>query len=237
MKTSKNSDIKHAAPTGFTLVELLVVITIIVILAAVTFVFASRAKVVASKSTAISQMRNIGVAVAVWSADQSSTEPFYFANGTATYPSEAGGGTSVFTPGNPAMVLYNRNSPESGYITDRSYFFSPLVKYTVPDIKTYDPSKANAKAIWGTYAWVHPFVEVAKRSGRQMNAIQNNQGQEVESPINPAIAGRFVMMESYDDNNYPPKYGKKIYNALMIDGSVQYIADTPSGLSKWRRGQ
>lgn len=219
------------------MVELLVVITIIVVLVAVSFAFVSRAKVSAARSTAISQMRNIGVGVALWSADQSSTEPFYFANGTATYPSESGGGSSPFTPGNPAMALYNKTSPESGYVTDRSLFFSPLVKCKVPDIKTYDPSKASAKEVWGTYTWVHPFVEIANRTSRQTNVIQNNQGQEVESPINPSIAGRFMMTETYDDANYPPKYGKKIYNALMIDGAVQFVADTPSGLTKWRRGQ
>lgn len=237
MKIYQKPKANHATRTGFTLVELLVVITIIVVLAAISFVFASRAKVSAARSTAIGQMRNIGIGVALWSADQSTAEPFFFANGTATYPSESGGGSSAFTPGNPAMALYNKASPESGYITDRSLFFSPLVKCKVPDINTYDPSKANAKDVWGTYTWVHPFVEIAKRSGRQASVIQNNQGQEVESPINPAIAGRFMMTETYDDANYPPKYGKKIYNALMIDGSVQFVADSPAGLTKWRRGQ
>lgn len=214
----------------------MVVITIIAALAAITFVVASRAKLSATRTTAIGQMRNIGMGAAVWSADQSSTEPFYFANGTATYPGESGGGSSPFTPANPAAVLYNKNSPESGYVSDPSLFFSPLVKYAVPDKQTYDPTKANSKAIWGTYSWVHPFVEISKRSARQASVIQNNNGQEVESPVGPAIAGRFIMCESYDDIAYPPKFGKKIYNALMIDGSVQHVADSAEGLSKWRKG-
>lgn len=236
MRTLDYSRTKSRRLLGFTLVELLVVITIIVVLAGITFVVSSRAKLSASKSTAISQMRNIGIGVALWSADQGSTEPFYFANGTATYPAESGGGVNSFAPGNPAMALYNKDAPEAGYTTDRTLFFSPLVKYDIPDQKTYDPGKANTKAIWGTYTWVHPFVEISKRSGRQVNSIQNNQGQEVEFPINPAIAGRFLMTETYDDVNYAPKFGKKIYNALMIDGSVQHVADSPNGLSKWRKG-
>ncbi len=182
-------------------------------------------------------MRNIGAATALWSADHGTVEPFYFANGSGTYPNESGGGSSPFAPGNPAMALYNKESPESGYVTDRSLFFSPLVKYKVPSFDAYNPSNASTTAIWGTYAWVHPFVESSKRSGRQINSIQNNQGQEVESPINPGIAGRFMMSEAYDDANFPPKYGKKIYNALMIDGSVQYVADLQEGLSKWRKGK
>ena len=222
---------------GFTLVELLVVITIIIVLAAISFVVASRAKVSAAKVTAVSQMRNIGAATALWSADHASVEPFYFANGTGTYPNESGGGASPFAPGNPAMALYNAESPDSGYITDRSVFFSPLVDYKTPSLDSYDPANASSKAIWGTYAWVHPFVEVSKRSGRQITSISSNQGQEVESPINPAIAGRFMMSESYNDADYPPKFDKKIFHALMTDGSVQHVADSPQGLSNWRKGR
>ena len=237
MKTPALSKSGKERQPGFTLVELLVVVTIIIVLAALSFMLSSRSKWSAAKVAAINQMRNIGVAATSWGADQGVFEPFYFANGTGTYPSESGGGSSVFAPGNPAMALYNKDSPSSGYITDRSIFFSPLVKYKVPPLATYNPSKASATAIWGTYAWVHPFVESSKRTGRQLSAISNNQGQEVESPINPGIEGRFVMSESYDDANFPPKFGKKIYNALMIDGSVQYVADSPEGLSKWRKGK
>ncbi len=118
MKTNIDSRPPYAARPGFTLVELLVTITIIVALAAITYFVASRARLSATRTAAISQMRNIGVGVSVWSADQSSTEPFYFANGTATYPTESGGGTSPFTPANPAAVLYNKESPESGYGSD-----------------------------------------------------------------------------------------------------------------------
>lgn len=222
---------------GFTLVEMLVVITIIVVLAALSFVISSRTKLSAAKVTGMNQMRNIGTGAAMWAADNASVEPFYFANGTGTYPYESGGGSSAFAPGNPAMALYKKDDPESGYITDRSLFFSPLAKYEVPSEDIYDPSKASATAIWGTYAWVHPFVESSKRSGRQITAIQNNQGQEVESPINQGIAGRYLMSESYDDVNFPPKFGKKIFHALMIDGSVKHVADSQEGLSRWRKGQ
>lgn len=237
MKITQFLRAKKKRPFGFTLVELLVVITIIVVLAAISFVVSSRTKVSAAKVNAVNQMRNLGTAAAMWAADQGSIEPFYFANGTGTYPYESGGGSSPFAPGNPAMALYNKESPESGYVTDRSLFFSPLAKYDIPSLEDYDPSKASSTDIWGTYAWVHPFVESSKRSGRQLNSIQNNQGQEVESPINPGIAGRFLMTESYDDANFPPKYGKKIFHALMIDGSVQFVADSPEGLSRWRKGK
>lgn len=74
--------------SGFTLVELLVVIVIVVSLASLVFILMQKANLSAAKARGIGQMRNIGVAAASWAADNGRLEPFYYANGSGDYPQE-----------------------------------------------------------------------------------------------------------------------------------------------------
>jgi prepilin-type N-terminal cleavage/methylation domain-containing protein len=56
-------------PSGFTLIELLVVIAVIAILAAILFPVFAKARASARKTTAISNLKQIGAAVAMYTAD------------------------------------------------------------------------------------------------------------------------------------------------------------------------
>ena len=217
--------------SGFTLVEMLVVITIIVVLAAISFTAFSHAKLAAAKTTGMTQMRNIGVAVAVYASDNSLTDFFYYTNGTGDYYNERGNG-SKFNPGNPAQALYNVQSPESGYIQDFSVFFSPLAKFKLPAKKDYDPTKASESKPWGTYAWFYPYARKEKLTGPQVAHVSF----PIETAINPAIEGRYMMSEAYPAA-MGPKFAKPIYHALMNDGSVQYIGDSSAVYNKWKTGQ
>ena len=60
---------------GFTLIELLVVITIIAILAAILFPVFSQAKEAAKKATCISNMHQVGLAVAIYRNDYDGVNP------------------------------------------------------------------------------------------------------------------------------------------------------------------
>lgn len=219
--------------SGFTLVELLVVITIIIVLAALTFSVTSKIRVAAAKTKSINQMRNIHVAVASYTADNSMIDAFYVSSPLADFWSESGNG-SKYAPGNPAIALYNAEAPESGYIQDHTIFFSPLVDYPVPDKKIYNPANASSSMAWGTYAWYYPFASQAKLVGPQVgNAKAVDPGL-----INKAIEGRYMMSESYPSvAGSSPKFGKKIYHALMNDGSIQYVADNIVAYEKWRQGK
>jgi prepilin-type N-terminal cleavage/methylation domain-containing protein len=212
---------------GFSLTELLVVIVIIVTLAALSFVGVNRGRLAAAKANTASQMRQVGIAVTLWAGEKNNGEPFYSANGTGTYSHERiPGAIPLLAPGNPAMALFNKDDPSSGYMTDYTQFFSPLIKRAAPNLKSYDPAKADATNPWGTYAWFHPMVPLSQRTERQKNAMMNSN----ISTVGSAAMGRLLMATDY--TNSPPKWGE-IYFALMIDGSVREVAQNKTGWDKW----
>src|SRR6478735_4043026 len=60
-------------PRGFTLIELLVVIAIIAILAAILFPVFAQAREAARQSTCISNLKQLGTALSMYSSDYDST--------------------------------------------------------------------------------------------------------------------------------------------------------------------
>ncbi len=214
--------------SGFTLVELLVVIVIVATLVALVFTVTQRAKLGAAKVKAITQMRNIGVGAASWATDNSRSEPFYYSNGTGDYPQEFTGNGTKSTPGNPAIALYNTADPDSGYVQNPSDFFSPLAKAVAPSRKDYDPKKVSGTNPWGTYAWYFPFVSAANHS--RYPEI----GNVLPPKVNERVSGRLMMCESYLYST--PKFDKPTYNALMSDGSISQVAESDDAFSKWKTG-
>lgn len=218
--------------TGFTLVELLVVITIIIVLAALTFSITSRMRLTAAKSRSISNLRNISMGIISWMADNSTSEPFYVASGTGDYPHESGSGKG-FKPGNPASALYNRDNPSAGYVQDFTMFFSPLAELPsgLPKEANYNPSVATNSRPWGTFWYLYPHVTAPNRTARQ---TANNVGTVDSSRT--SIDGKLVMTEFYEGSWVTPKFGKEIHHALLSDWSVQYVADSNARFNQWKRG-
>jgi prepilin-type N-terminal cleavage/methylation domain-containing protein len=229
---SKNYTRRHKARrrTGFTLVELLVVITIIIVLAALTFSLTGRIRLSAAKSKSISQMRNISVGIASWMGDNSSPEPFFVSNGTGDYPHESTR-FSNFRPGNPARALYNKDDPTSGYVQDFTIFFSPLaaVPSGIPSQADYDPTAATNARPWGTFWYLYPHVTAANRTARQE---ANNVG--VVGTSRRSIDGKLVMTEFYEGDWVTTRFGKEIHHALLSDWSIQYVADSNSRFNQWK---
>lgn len=221
---------------GFTLVELLIVILIVVTLAVLVFTTTQKVKLNAAKVNGVRQMRNIGVAAAVCAADNSRTEPFYHSNGTVDNPNEclqSFFGNSKITPGNPGMALYNTADPDSGYVQNPADFFSPLVKATIPTRVNYNPKNASNTNPWGTYAWYYPFV--SKADSGLYPSIDGKMN--FPAKVNPNASGRLMMCENYDSAfNFTPRFGKTIYNALMSDGSVRQVAESDDAFTKWKNG-
>jgi len=230
MKT-QSRDRWRSFRAGFTLVELLVVIAIIAVLAVFSLSAVSRMKLSAAKTQEISKMRDIGAATAVWSADNLTSEPFYFANGTSSWPDEVGNNPNKWAAANPGSALYNTSNPSSGYLQSPAAFFSPLTAAKAPSQKDYDPTK---KAPWGTFAWRYPWIMSENRTSKQKQYIMTDSGQEPETwKLPPSLEGRIVMHTSYT-TTVTPKFGKEIYHVLMTDNSVQYAADNKAAFDRYR---
>jgi len=215
---------------GFTLMELLVVITIIIVLALVGMGLVSNSKKGANKAKATSQMRDLGVSVALWAAEKNNNEPMYFRDGSGDSSSEA---TPPLTntglcAGNPAMLLYDKNNPEQGYVQNHAVFFSPIHKYTVPAREKYDPSKASPSSLWGTYMWVFPSVPDGDRTPRQVAAMRNSSFAAVGQ-------GAYNQVLMFDDYSVAKALYPKTYFALFRDGAVRQVA--PNGdIWGWFKG-
>jgi len=208
---------------GFTLVELLVVIIIIAVLASLVFVVAQRGMASANKSRTVSQMREIGVAVATWASENNNNEPMYFRDGSGDSSSEATPALSVsdrtVCAGNPAILLYNKTSPQDGYLQKPGAFFAATQTFKVPEDKDYDPSKASPTNPWGSFMWVYPSVPADERSGRQKSIMRSSS----YATVGREAYGNLLMFNDY--STAKRKFPKdKSYFALFRDGSVRNVA-------------
>lgn len=214
---------------GFTLVELLVVITIIVVLAALSMVGVSRMRLSAAKAGTTSQLRQIAVAVTLWGTEKNNGEPFYAANGTGTFPAEGSPGSNpILAPSNPGTALFNRDSPDDGYLTDHTLLFAPLAKYKIPERTEYRPDQTSATKLWGTYGYYYPSNVWAKLTPRQTTAIGGNWAIR---EISPDAAGKLLLATDY--SLAKPAHSKQAYMALFVDGSVRDVANDQKGWERW----
>jgi prepilin-type N-terminal cleavage/methylation domain-containing protein len=212
--------------SGFTLVELLVVITIVVVLTSLVFVGAQRGMASANKSRTVSQMREVGVAVATWAAENNNNEPMYFRDGSGDSSAEATPALSVadrkICAGNPAILLYNRDNPSEGYLQKPAAFFAATQTYNVPSEKDYDPSKASSGKLWGSFMWVYPSVPADDRTDRQKAIMRSSS----YTAVGRQAYNNCLMFNDYSfaKRKYPKD---KSYYALFRDTSVRNVA--PSG--------
>ena len=215
---------------GFTLVELLVVIVIIVSLAFLVSIGTRKAMAGAHQSRNVNQMRDIGAAVALWASEHNNNEPMYFANGTGDYGEEGAmsGKNPLLSPGNPAKLLYKKGDPSASYVQDHSVFFSSLGTYEIPEIGNYDPQLTSSNKPWGSFAWLYPST--TRPTPRQLSAM----GGFSNTKIGREAYENVIMANDYR-GVIKPRY-KPYYHALFRDGSVRYIGDSASKWTAWLRG-
>ncbi|MEX1048903.1 MAG: prepilin-type N-terminal cleavage/methylation domain-containing protein [Akkermansiaceae bacterium] len=212
---------------GFTIVELLVTISIITVLAVLSVMGVGRLKLAAAKSTSASQMRQMSVAIHLWMGDKSLNEPMYFGNGTGDYGHEsAPGANSALAPGNPARVLFDRTDPNNSYLTDHALFFTPLSKARPPERHNYAPDQAISTKLWGTYAYYYPLATSGEMTTRQRDSI----GAVATRKTGVYARGKLLLATDYE-NSVP--IWEPYYMALMIDGSVKEVAKTRAAWRKW----
>jgi len=203
--------------SGFTLMEVLVTITIIIVLAALSIISITRMRFSAAKAITINQMRQVGVAALTWGTEKNNGEPFYVSNGSGDYCDESiPGPKPELAPGNPASLLYNPEEPEQGYASDYSIFFSPLVKTTAPERKDYKPKEAQTGKPWGTFVWYFPFstnktAKQSSASGQWLGAVR----------VHAGLENKLMMMTDYSRGE---AVWEKLYLALLVDGTVRALS-------------
>jgi prepilin-type N-terminal cleavage/methylation domain-containing protein len=116
--------IRHRADAGFTLIELMIVIAVIMILAAIILPQFAVARERARKASCVSNQRDLETAVSMWATDN--PMPVYvggkFSASTPGYNllTGAGGGTAY----TPAAVFIEPDDPAAGNQTGQDYYIS-----------------------------------------------------------------------------------------------------------------
>jgi type II secretory pathway pseudopilin PulG len=204
--------------SGFTLMEVLITITIIITIAALSMIGVNRMRFSAAQATSINQMRQVGTAVLTWGAEKNNGEPFYVSNGSGDYCDESAPGPNpALAPGNPAKLLFNTQNPDEGYTTDYGLFYSALVKMPSPELKDYKPAEVGVGKSWGTYVWYYPFStsltsKQSSASGQWLGGVR----------VRKNLENKLVMMTDYSRGE--PAW-EKLYLALLVDGTVRALTN------------
>jgi len=145
-----NSGFKALCGGGFTLIELLVVIAIVAILAAILFPVFSRARENARKTTCVSNLRQLGLALHMYAQDWDGVYPLdkYI--------------------GNSDERLWRLVQPIYPYVRNRHIFYCPSAPVGASVDPTIVDSDANWSQGWITYLYFSWYAPDPKRPMHQV---------------------------------------------------------------------
>jgi len=210
---------------GFTLIEILIVVTIIAVLAAITFSTSSRMIAAAKNTTSMSNLRSIGVGLTVASSDNSGVYPYGIADWyaktwwddvTATQGRKTSWGEKAGESFQSPLRIIKRNG---GYPT---YGGNPLILVDGPNGKRTPPRVAQ----------INRPEEVIIVTDATQNGGKGDWGEAATMVLwgipgldwgqSESNANRYIGTGSNEDNGSASiryRY-KDSANCLFIDGSV-----------------
>lgn len=154
---------------GFTLIELLVVIAIIAILAAILFPVFAQAREAARATSCLSNLRQIGTSIRMYSSDYDEWFPTGTYNGPrnwevnpdATGP-DCGSGWAGFNPGDGGPAFTGCSYGTEFYRTLMSVQLGPYIKnknvWYCPSDKARAPTQSNISQGLQSYQWFPNWV-------------------------------------------------------------------------------
>lgn len=219
----------HHFKAAFTLVELLVVITIIAVLAALLFSLASRMRNKASSAISVSNLRQIGVAIVTYASDNNSTLPGpTLSDNFPRYQNNA-------VSGQLAWLLKDVLPPEPQPDNPQPrMFYTSALDYPAAKADVKNP-KSNNKPTY--YVYLGRTDALTKATFWPLGNYNPNSGGEKTPPMTMGqlaakdTRGKFWITEtdqvlrpstaSYGSEKTPP-HGQ-FRNTLMFDYSVKAI--------------